>query len=106
MSINAITITWNFYALFLVLSILGFISNWLPIEKSFLETNAILNFTHLITAAGFSIVTKQGVNLSIQFIRIIGMVYMLISLIGFMGVNILIGEEWADVIYLNLLSYV
>jgi len=106
MNINAATITWTFYGLFLVLSILGFISDWLPIEESFLETNVILNFTHLITAAGFVIASKQGVSLSIQFIRIIGIAYMLISLIGFMGVSLLVGEQWADVLYLNLLSYV
>ena len=34
-----------------------------------------------------------------------GMAYMLISLIGFMGISILIDEQWEDVIYLNLLSY-
>jgi len=30
---------------------------------------------------------------------------MLISLIGFMGISIMIDEQWEDVIYLNLLSY-
>ena len=65
----------------------------------------ILNLTHLITAVGFAVVSKQGVSVSIQFIRVIGMAYMLISFIGFMGVNILIGEQWEDVIYLNLLCY-
>lgn len=105
MNINAALIAWTFYGVFLVLAILGFISDSLPINRAFLETNTILNFTHLITAIGFAVVSKQAVSVSIEFIRVIGMAYMLISLIGFMGINILIGEQWKDVIYLNLLSY-
>jgi len=105
MNINATSISWTFYAIFLVLAILGFISDSLPINRAFLETNTILNFTHLITAIGFAVVSKQAVSGSIQFIRVIGMAYMLISLIGFMGISIMIDEQWEDVIYLNLLSY-
>ena len=105
MSINASSIAWAFYGAFLVLAVLGFISDSLPIEKAFLGTNTVLNLTHLITAIGFAVFSKQGISASIQFIRVIGMAYMLISFIGFMGINIMIGEQWEDVIYLNLLSY-
>ncbi len=105
MNINATSIAWTFYAIFLVLAILGFISDSLPIDRAFLGTNTMLNFTHLITAIGFAVVSKQAVSGSIQFIRVIGMAYMLISLIGFMGISIMIDEQWEDVIYLNLLSY-
>ena len=105
MNINAASIAWTFYGAFLVLAILGFISDSLPIDRAFLGTNTILNLTHLITAVGFAVVSKQDVSVSIQFIRVIGMAYMLISLIGFMGISILIGAQWEDVIYLNLLSY-
>ena len=105
MNNNAATIAWTFYAIFLVLAILGFISDSLPVEKDFLKSNTIINLTHLITAIGFAVVARLNVSTSIQFIRVIGMIYMLISLIGFMGVNILIGDQWKDVIYLNLLNY-
>ena len=99
------TIAWTFSVLFLVLALLGFISDSLPVEKDFLKSNTIINLTHLITAIGFAVVARLNVSTSIQFIRVIGMIYMLISLIGFMGVNILIGDQWKDVIYLNLLNY-
>ena len=105
MNIKATSITWMFYGMFLVLAILGFISDLQPIDRAFLGTNTVLNLTHLITAIGFAVVSKQGISASIQFIRVIGMAYMLISLIGFMGINILIGGQWKDVIFLNLLSY-
>ena len=105
MHISITTITLTFCGIFLVLAVLGFISEYLPIEKAFLETNAVYNITHLITAIGFVTVSKKGVNISIQFIQIIGIAYMLISLIGFISVTIIIEDQWADVIYLNLLSY-
>jgi len=105
MNINAVPIAWTFYGVFLILAILGFISDSLSIERAFLGTNTILNFTHLITAIGFAVVSKQVVSGSIQFIRVMGMAYMMISLVGFMGISILIDEQWEDVIYLNLLSY-
>ena len=106
MNINAASMAWTFYALFLVLAALGFISDYQPVDRAFLDTNMTLNLTHLITAVGFAVVSKQDRDLTIQFIRIIGMAYMLISLIGFMGVNIVIGEQWEEVIFLNLLSYI
>ena len=106
MNINAASMAWTFYALFLVLAALGFISDYQPADRVFLDTNMTLNFTHLITAIAFAVVSKQDRNITIQFIQTIGMAYMMISLIGFMGVNIVIGEKWEEVISLNLLSYI
>ena len=106
MNINAASMAWTFYALFLVLAALGFISDYQPVDRAFLDTNMTLNLTHLITAVGFAVVSKQDRNITIRFIQIIGMAYMMISLIGFMGVNIVIGEKWEEVIFLNLLSYI
>ena len=105
MNISATSISWVFYGVFLVLAVLGFISEYFPIEKVFLETNTVLNITHLVTAIGFAAASKKGESISIQFIQIIGTVYMLISLIGFVSVTIIIEDKWTDVIYLNLLSY-
>jgi len=105
MSINAVSIAWVFSVIFFALAILGFFMDSLPIDKDFLKTNIVLNITHLVTAIGFVIVAKIDVGALIQFVRVIGMSYMLISLIGFMGMNIVIGEQWEDVIYHNLLSY-
>ena len=106
MNINAASMAWTFYAIFLVLAALGFISDHQPVDRVFLDTNMALNLTHLITAVGFAVVSKQDVKITIQFIQTIGMAYMMISLIGFMGVNIVIGEKWEEVISLNLLSYI
>ena len=105
LNIKATSITWVFCGIFLVLAVLGFISEYLPIEKAFLETNAVYNITHLITAIGFAVASKKDVSITIQFIQIIGIAYMLISLIGFMSVTLIIEDQWVDVVYFNLLSY-
>ena len=98
-------IAWTFSVLFLLLATLGFISDSLPVDSAFLETNTILNLTHLITAVGFAVVAKENVDESIYHIQVFGVAYMLISGIGFMGMNIQIGEPWSYALYLNLLNY-
>jgi hypothetical protein len=100
------TIAWTFSVLFLVLALLGFISDSLPVDSAFFETNTILNFTHLITAVGFAFVAKENVDESIHHIQVFGVAYMMISGIGFMGMNIQIGEPWSYTLYLNFLNYV
>lgn len=102
---SSVTTAWIFSILFLVLAIIGFISDLLPEEKAFLETNVILNFTHLITAMGLALVTKQGTNPAIHLVRVFGSTYMLISAIGFMGMNIQVTDEWSYNIYTNFLNY-
>ena len=105
MKSSSVTTAWIFSILFLVLAIVGFISDLLPEEEAFLETNVILNFTHLITAIGFALVTKQGSNAAIHLIRVFGSTYMLISAMGFMGMNIQVADEWSYALYTNFLIY-
>lgn len=102
---SSVTAAWIFSILFLLLAITGFISDSLPEEKAFLETNVILNFTHLITAMGFALVTKQGSNSAIHLVRVFGSTYMLISAIGFLGMNIQVADQWSYAIYTNFLNY-
>lgn len=102
---SSVTTAWIFSILFLLLAITGFISDLLPEEKTFLETNVILNFTHLITAMGFALVTKQGSNSAIHLVRVFGSTYMLISAIGFLGMNLQVADEWSYAIYTNFLNY-
>lgn len=102
---HAVTTAWTFSILFLVLAVLGFVSDSMPVERSLFETNAILNITHLLTAIGFAIVAKQGSSASIRLIRVFGSTYMLISAIGFIGMNMQIEERWSYAIYINFLTY-
>ncbi len=95
-----------FAAMFMWVTLLGFIPNFFPGEEIFLETYTGLKLIHLITAICFIIVTRLDENARIQFMLRFGLVYLLISGIGFMGMNIEIGEQWEAVIRLNLVNYV
>ena len=106
MSNDSVKVAWIFVAMFMWITLLGFIPNFFPGETVFLETYMLLNIIHLITAICFIVITRSEERTRIQFIQIFGLVYMLISVIGFMGMDIKIGEQWEAVIRLNLLNYV
>ena len=106
MSNDSVKVAWIFAAMFMWITLLGPIPNFFPGETVFLETYMSLNIIHLITAIFFIVITRSEERTRIQFIQMFGLVYMLISLIGFMGMDIKIGEQWEAVIRLNLLNYV
>lgn len=106
MNNDSVKIAWIFAAMFMWVTFLGFIPNFFPGEKIFLETYIALKLIHLITAICFIVITRSEERTRIQFIQMFGLVYMLISVIGFMGVDLKIGEQWETVVRLNLLNYV
>jgi len=106
MSNDSVKVAWIFVAMFMWITLLGSIPNFFPVETVFLETYMPLNIIHLITAICFIVTTWSEERTRIQFIQIFGLVYMSISIIGFMGMDIKIGEQWEAVIRLNLLNYV
>ena len=106
MNNDSVKVTWIFAAMFMWITLLGFIPNFSPGETVFLETYMPLKLIHLITAICFIVVARLGENTRIQSMLRFGLVYLLISGIGFMGMNLEIGEQWEAVIRLNLLNYV
>jgi len=106
MNNDSVKVSWIFAAMFMWITLLGFIPNFFPGEPIFLETYTALKFIHLITAICFIVVTRLDENARIQSMLRFGLVYLLISGIGFMGMNIEIGEQWDAVIRLNLVNYV
>ena len=106
MNNDSVKVTLIFAAMFMWITLLGFIPNFFPGETVFLETYMPLKLIHLITAICFIVVARLGENTRIQSMLRFGLVYLLISGIGFMGMNIEIGEQWEAVIRLNLLNYV
>ena len=106
MSNDSVKAVWIFVAMFMWITLLGSIPNFSPGETVFLETYMPLKLIHLITAICFIVVARLGENTRIQSMLRFGLVYLLISGIGFMGMNIEIGEQWEAVIRLNLLNYV
>ncbi len=106
MSNDSVKVAWIFVAMFMWITLLGSIPNFFPGETVFLETYMPLNIIHFLTTICFIVITRSEERTRIQFIQIFGLVYMLISVIGFMGMDIKIGEQWEAVIRLNLLNYV
>ena len=94
-----------FSVLFLLVTVFGFVSDLLPIGSALLKTNTILIMAHLVLTLSFFFVAYLCTNMSIQSLQMIGITYILISGIGFVGLSIQINGEWPHVIYLNLLSY-
>lgn len=106
MSNDSVKVAWIFSAMFIWIAFLGFIPNFFPGETIFLETYVSLKLIHFITAICFIVVAYSKENIKIQTMLMFGLAYMLISGIGFMGMDIKIGEQWEAVIRLNLLNYV
>ena len=105
MNNDSVKVAWLFSAMFMWITFLGFIPNFFPGEPIFLESYIAVKIIHLVTSICFIVVTRSNEATRIQFIQMFGFVYMLISVIGFMGADIKIGEQWDAVIRLNLVNY-
>jgi cytochrome c biogenesis factor len=102
----SVKVAWLFAAVFMWIAFIEFSSNFFHVEKEFFETNLTLKLVHIITAIFFIVVTRMDEDTRVQSIQLFGLTYMMISGIGFMGMNIRIGVQWESVIYLNLLTYI
>jgi len=105
MNNDSVKVAWLFSAMFMWITFLGFIPNFFPGEPIFLESYIAVKIIHLVTSICFIVVTRSNEATRIQFIQMFGFIYMLISVIGFMGADIKIGEQWDAVIRLNLVNY-
>ncbi len=98
-------VAWSFATVFMWIAFVEFSLNFFHLENEFFETNLTLKLVHIITAIFFIVVIRLDEDIRIQSIQIFGITYMMISGIGFMGMNIRIGVQWESAIYLNLLTY-
>ena len=102
----SVRVAWLFAAVFMWIAFIEFSSNFFNVEKEFFETNLTLKLVHIITAIFFIVLTRLDEEIRIQSIQVFGITYMMVSGIGFMGMNIRIGVQWESAIYLNLLTYI
>lgn len=105
MKITASILAKLFSILFLLFTALGFVSDLMPTGSALLKANTILIMAHMSLTLAFFFVAYLYANISIQSLQMIGIIYILISGVGFVGLSIQINGEWPHVIYLNLLSY-
>ncbi len=102
----SIPVAWVFAVIIVAIPIFGCIGNSLYGEGILSISCKIYSFIHITTAIGFAAIAWLGGKLLVPSLRIFGLVYMLISGIGFMGMDLNIGEQWEAVIRLNLLNYI
>ena len=102
---TSVTIARIFSVLFLLGTAIGFVSNLLPIDNDLLKTGAVVIMVHLALTAIFFFVAYLSTNISIKSLQMVGLIYILVSGIGFVGLSIQINGEWLNVIYPNLLHY-
>ena len=102
----SVKVAWLFAAVFMWIAFIEFSSNFFNLEKEFFETNLTLKLVHIITAIFFIAITRLDEEMRIQSIQVFGITYMIISGIGFVGMNMRIATQWESAIYLDLLIYV
>ena len=102
----SVKVAWLFAAVFMWIAFIEFSSNFFNLEKEFFETNLTLKLVHIITAIFFIAITRLDEEMRIQSIQVFGITYMIISGIGFVGMNMRVATQWESAIYLNLLIYV
>ena len=88
-----------FSVVFLLVTVLGFTPNLL------FKTNVILVIAHLVLTLVFFFAAYLCTKLSIGSLQTIGITYILISGIGFVGLSMQINGELLQFIYMDLLSY-
>jgi len=101
-----VTVAWVFAVIIAGIPIFGCIGNSLYGEEILSISCKIYSFIHITTAIGFAAIAWLGGKLLVPSMQVFGLIYMLISAIGFIGMDLKIGEQWEAVIRLNLLNYI
>ncbi len=105
---KSIPIEWLFVAIVLCLPIFGCIVNsayGYGMETLSLSCK-IYGFVHVTSAIGFIVISLFYKQLLVPFMRTLGMIFMLVALIGFLGMNLQKGYQWLDIISINALNYI
>ena len=95
-----------FAAIIVGIPIFRCIGNSLYGEEILSISCKIYSFIHITTAIGFAAIAWLGGKALVPSLQIFGLIYMLISGIGFIGMDLKIGEQWEAVLQLNLLTYI
>lgn len=101
-----VTMAWVFAAIIVGIPIFGCIGNSLYGEEILSISCKIYSFIHITTAIGFAAIAWLGGKSLVPSLQIFGLIYMLIGGIGFIGMDLKIGEQWEAVLRFNLLNYI
>jgi hypothetical protein len=74
-----------FGIVFIVIGILGFISNPIVGREGFFMTNAVHDLVHIISGIVFLIVASKSDQASSTVLTVFGVIYLLVTLLGFIA---------------------
>lgn len=77
------TTTWFFAVSFLLAFIISLFPNPIVGPEALFETNFLHDVVHLLTAIGFIIVALMSAKASIVFMKLFGIVYLAVGILGF-----------------------
>ena len=80
---NATLVAWIFAGAFALTTVIGFVPNPLVGADALFVTNTAHNLVHLLTAVGFGLVAVMGDRASVIFMKVFGVVYCLVGVLGF-----------------------
>ena len=100
-----VTVAWVFATIVVGLPIFGCIGNSVFGAEILSISCKVYSAIHVTTAIGFAAIALLGGKLLVPFMRAFGMVYMLVALVGFLGMDLQIGNHLLDVIDLNSQNY-
>jgi hypothetical protein len=98
---NLKPLTMGFGAVLLLVGLLGFVSPLVPDMKllGIFQVDALHNVVHVVTGIGALLAANAGLKASKMFFQIFGVVYALVTILGFltgMGLFVLIPVNMAD----------
>jgi len=79
--------SWLLAVVFLLIGILGFFPNSLFGEEALFHADTMHNVVHLLTGLIALIVAMNGTQASVLFLRIFGVVYLLVAVLGFLMIG-------------------
>ena len=85
MKLTSIPVAWLFAASFYVAAAVQFAPNRLLGPDGLFMANPAHHFVHFVTAMGFTAVAVAGANPSIMFMRVLGVIYAVTGLVGFLA---------------------
>ena len=100
-----VTVAWVFATIVVGLPIFGCIGNYVYGAEILSVSCKIYSVIHVTTAIGFVAIALLGGKLLAPFMQGFGMIYMLVALIGFLGMDLQVGHHLLDVINLNSQNY-
>lgn len=94
-------LSWAWAAAFFSAGVIGFLPNPLLGPDALFVTNGAHNLVHLATAAAFAAMATLGSAAAVRFMKIFGVVYLLVGVLGFVALGGATTGHLLGVVHIN-----